>query len=116
VEPIPESREVLDEMVGEGKPQLAATLLRMGRDARRIVPELIGLSLGVLDDELTFTLEATDQEIAAIDAVQYLDGGQSPAGWWALRWSSVPYSPRSMAACSPVSLVVLSSAMDSSER
>jgi hypothetical protein len=41
---------------------------------------------------------------------------QSPAGWWALRWSSVPYSPLSMAACSPVSTAVLSSAMDSSER
>ncbi len=24
--------------------------------------------------------------------------GQSPAGWWALRWFSVPYSPLSMAA------------------
>ena len=39
-----------------------------------------------------------------------------PAGWWALRLSSVPYSPLSMAAWSPVSMLVLSSAMDSSER
>ncbi len=28
----------------------------------------------------------------------HLYGGQSPAGWWALRGSSVPYSPLSMAA------------------
>ncbi len=41
---------------------------------------------------------------------------QSPAGWWALRWSSVPYSPLSMAAWCPVSTVVSSRAMDSSER
>ena len=44
------------------------------------------------------------------------DTGQRPAGWWALRWSSVPYSPLSMAALSPVFTVSLSSAMDSSER
>jgi hypothetical protein len=42
--------------------------------------------------------------------------GQSPAGWWALRGSSVPYSPLSMAAWSPVSTGLLRSAMDSSER
>jgi hypothetical protein len=41
---------------------------------------------------------------------------QSPVAWWALRWSSVPYSPLSMAACAPVSTASLSSAMDSSER
>jgi transcriptional regulator with GAF, ATPase, and Fis domain len=65
----------LDQLVGEGKTELATTLLRMGREAARIVPELVGLSLGVLEDGLTFTLEATDRDTAAIDAVRYLDGG-----------------------------------------
>src|SRR5215213_9073900 len=47
----------------------------MGRRAQRIVPECVGLSLALFEDGLTFTLAASDEEIAALDAVQYLDGG-----------------------------------------
>jgi hypothetical protein len=39
------------------------------------VPECVGLSPALFDDGLTFTLAASDEEIAALDAVQYLDGG-----------------------------------------
>jgi GAF domain-containing protein len=92
VEPIRETRDVLGDMVGEGQTELAAALVRMGRDASRIVPELVGLSLGVVDDELTFTLEATDREVAAIDAVQYLDGGPCVRGGHAPEGDSIEVS------------------------
>jgi hypothetical protein len=58
-----------------GGDDLSGELLDMGRKVRAIVPECIGLSLGVLHDGLTFTLVASDEEIASLDATQYLDGG-----------------------------------------
>jgi GAF domain-containing protein len=75
VEPVPETREVLDELIRQGDVEIGATLMAMGRKAKDIVPECVGLSLALLDDGLTFTLVATSAEIAALDAVQYLDGG-----------------------------------------
>jgi GAF domain-containing protein len=75
VEPIPETRQVLEELVAEGDVAVAAVLLRMGRHAVEIVPECVGLSLALLEEELSFTLVASHEEIAALDAVQYLDGG-----------------------------------------
>lgn len=80
MEPIDETRDVLNQLLSEGRTEIATTVLQMGRRARRIVPELVGLSLGVLDDGLTFTLAATDDEVAAMDAVQYIDGGPCVAG------------------------------------
>ena len=75
MEPVPETREVLDELVSQGDVEIGVTLLRMGRAAQQIVPQCVGLSLALLEDGLTFTLVATTTEIAALDAIQYLDGG-----------------------------------------
>ncbi len=75
MEPVPETREVLDELIRQGDVEIGATLMAMGRKAKDIVPECVGLSLALLDDGLTFTLLATSTDIAALDAVQYLDGG-----------------------------------------
>jgi GAF domain-containing protein len=75
VEPIPETRQVLDELVAEGDVAVAAVVLRMGRQAKEIVPDCVGLSLALLEEDLTFTLVASSEEIAALDAMQYLDGG-----------------------------------------
>src|SRR4051794_3018224 len=47
----------------------------MGRQAQDIVPECVGLSLALFEDGLTFTLAASAEDIAGLDAVQYLDGG-----------------------------------------
>jgi GAF domain-containing protein len=47
----------------------------MGGRAKSIVPDCIGLSLALLDHGLTLTLAATSEEVAALDAVQYVDGG-----------------------------------------
>jgi GAF domain-containing protein len=82
VEPIPETRKVLEQLVSEGDDNVAVVLLRMGRRAREIVPECVGLSLGLLEENLTFTLVATSDEVAGLDAVQYLDGGPCVQAAW----------------------------------
>lgn len=80
MEPIEETRTALDLLLGEGDPEVGVALLRMGRRARDIAPACVGLSLGLLDEDLTFTLVATSMELAALDAVQYLDGGPCVKG------------------------------------
>ena len=75
MEPIPETREVLKDLIKVGDDQVAKDLFRMGRLARDIVPECVGLSLALFRYGLTFTLAATGDQIAGLDAVQYLDGG-----------------------------------------
>jgi GAF domain-containing protein len=75
LEPLPETDEALDEYLEEDDHDLRALLMSMSREARRLVPSCVGLSLGLVHEDLTFTLVATASEIAAIDAAQYLDGG-----------------------------------------
>jgi GAF domain-containing protein len=75
LEPIPETAEALDEFLGYDDTELGDTLMEMGRVARTIAPDCVGLSLGLVRDDLTFTLIASGVEIAAIDAAQYLDDG-----------------------------------------
>src|SRR3954452_20438869 len=47
----------------------------MGSRVQNLVPEIVGLSLTLIDDGLTFTLVSSNEHIAGLDAVQYLDGG-----------------------------------------
>jgi hypothetical protein len=74
MEPIEGTRWALHALRIEGI-KLEADLRNMAREARRIVPACVGMSLADLKGGLTFTLVATDSEIAALDAIQYLDGG-----------------------------------------
>ena len=48
MEPIPETRETLEQLVAQGETMLPTTLLRMGRRATSIVPECVGLSLALI--------------------------------------------------------------------
>jgi len=80
VEPLPETRDTLEQLVAQGDTMLSVTLLRMGRRTTSIVPECVGLSLALLDDGLTFTLAATSEVVAGLDAVQYVDGGPCVQG------------------------------------
>jgi hypothetical protein len=75
VEPIPETREALEQLVAQGDTMLPTTLQRMGLRATSIVPECVGLSLALLEHDLTLTLAATSEVVAGLDAVQYVDGG-----------------------------------------
>jgi ANTAR domain len=76
VEPIPETLEALDEVqsyLDEGslEQQLRTTVSR----AEHVAPGLVGVSLAFREHGLTFTLIATDEEIATLDAVQYVTSG-----------------------------------------
>jgi len=75
VEPIPETVEAIQELSKYGDTEVAGQLLEMGRQVRGVVPHTVGLSLGLIEDGLTFTLVSSDETIAGLDAAQYLDGG-----------------------------------------
>ena len=47
----------------------------MAAGVREIVPDCVGLSLAYREHDVTFTLVATDEITAALDALQYLDDG-----------------------------------------
>jgi GAF domain-containing protein len=76
VKPIRETVEAINELdAGAADENLLAELEAMGARVREIVPECVGISLAYLDHGVTFTLVATDEEIATLDGVQYLSGG-----------------------------------------
>jgi GAF domain-containing protein len=75
LELVPESREALAEIIQWEDPELDEELLAMGRLARALVPDLVGMSLSIVSDGVTFTLVAPNSGVAALDAAQYLDGG-----------------------------------------
>jgi GAF domain-containing protein len=75
VELLPETREALAELVSLEGPEVGDLLLDLGRETSAIVPDLVGLSLGLSREGVTFTLVASSVGAAAIDAAQYVDGG-----------------------------------------
>lgn len=75
MEPIPPTSEALRQLGSRGDTHVAVALLEISRRAERIVPDCVGLSLALLDHGLTLTMVATSDDIAALDAVQYVDGG-----------------------------------------
>ena len=74
-EPVPETAEALQRLVGQGDVDLVVELFALAERVQEIVPECVGLSLGVIEDGIILTLVATSEEFAALDAVQYLDDG-----------------------------------------
>lgn len=81
MEPIPESQRAVD-MFGPfmGGDDILEYLMRSADMVRVFVPSCIGLSLAVLDHGVSFTLVATSAEVAALDGVQYVDGGPCVQG------------------------------------
>ncbi len=76
MEPIPETLEAigeLDALVDDSS--LLEQLIRTAALARAVAPDLVGVSVAVQEHGVTFTLVATDEESAALDAVQYLNSG-----------------------------------------
>jgi GAF domain-containing protein len=73
---IPETLEALDELEPfDDDAELRESLERSADLAQRLVPDLAGISVASGEYGLTFTLVATDEEIAALDGVQYLTSG-----------------------------------------
>ena len=70
MEPIPETRVVFNELARFGDTDTADLILGMGQRAQEIVPQCVGLTLALVAEGIVFTLVATDEELAAIDALQ----------------------------------------------
>lgn len=87
-EPVPESREAADELDpgidDELEEQLGGdwldALVRLAGRARDIAPDLVGVSVARMEEGLTFTVVASDRDIALLDAVQYVAGGPCVEG------------------------------------
>jgi GAF domain-containing protein len=75
VEPLPETSAALAELVSFDEPDVDELLRELGERTHAIVPEIVGLSLALLSEGLTFTLVASSSAAAVLDAAQYLDGG-----------------------------------------
>lgn len=75
MEPIPETRRVLDQLAEYGELDVAEQFTVLADQVSAIAPACVGVSLSLVDRGLAFTWTATNQEAAALDAVQYLDGG-----------------------------------------
>jgi GAF domain-containing protein len=73
--PIPETIRAIDELDPTGEIDLVVELGFLADRAQEIVPDLVGVSIARLDHGLTFTVVATDTEIAVLDGIQYLAGG-----------------------------------------
>ena len=77
MEPISETRQAVEEF-GSLWPDDGDLLWALQRSAERVrdlVPDCVGFSLASTERGVTFTLMATDDEIAVLDALQYLGGG-----------------------------------------
>jgi GAF domain-containing protein len=74
VEPVPETTEAL-ERLALTETDLRQRLDDMAHTVGDLVPECVGMSVGMVEEGLTFTLVATDDSVASLDALQYVDGG-----------------------------------------
>lgn len=76
MEPIPETLEAINELdPSVDDVDLLDQLTSRADAARAIAPACVGISVASLDMGVTFTLVATSEEIAALDAMQYLTDG-----------------------------------------
>jgi GAF domain-containing protein len=75
VEPIPETLEVMRSFHRIVGADLESTLRELADLVVQLVPSCVGLSLSVPHADVTLTMVATTQRVAALDAVQYLHGG-----------------------------------------
>lgn len=76
MEPIPETLAAINELgPAVDDAALLEQLTAAAARARTIAPDCVGVSVAAFDLGVTFTLVATSDEIAVLDAVQYLAGG-----------------------------------------
>lgn len=75
MEPIPETDAALVELERYGDTDLRTDLEHLTASAEEQAPGLVGVSLALLTEGLVLTYVASDRRTAALDAVQYVDGG-----------------------------------------
>lgn len=75
MEPIPETVKAIEELGPfTHEVDLLDDLKRMGAEVTELVPDCVGLSLASAEHGVTFTLIASDRQIAFLDAIQDLCG------------------------------------------
>ncbi len=76
MQPLPEVRAAADALAAlTGDLDVLRGLEILSEAAVALIPSVIGVSLTIVVDDEPFTVTATDEATAAVDAVQYLDGG-----------------------------------------
>lgn len=82
LEPIPETTAAVEDFgpFADGEGDLVDELKASAARVRELVPQCVGLSVGLQEHGVTFTLVSSDQLTAALDAVQYVAGGPCVAG------------------------------------
>lgn len=75
MEPIPETDAALVELERYGDTDLRKDLERLTSSAEEQVPGLVGVSLALVSEGLVLTYVASDDRVAALDGLQYVDGG-----------------------------------------
>ena len=75
LEPLPETNRALADLAGFVDRPFGDELLGRAEQVEEVVPNLVGLSVAMVREGLTFTLAATQEHIALLDAVQYAFGG-----------------------------------------
>ena len=78
MQPLPETTTALAALARVSNPDGAAlveTFNRVAADTTVIAPQCVGLTLSLLREGVSFTWVASDLGAAALDAIQYLDGG-----------------------------------------
>lgn len=80
LEPLPETVEAVGELGPGPDDDLLPELGRLISRATEVVPSLAGVSLARSHDGVTFTLVSSSERAAALDAVQYVDGGPCVEG------------------------------------
>jgi len=75
LEPLPETHEALLELGQWSDHDLTAELTHQGDLVEDLVPNLVGMSLSLVRDGLTFTIAATPEHLGLLDAIQYAFGG-----------------------------------------
>jgi GAF domain-containing protein len=75
MEPIPETRLALERLGRYGDSALQDDLTEIAAMVVAVVPGIVGFSLGLVRQGVTFTYVATSETVASLDAVQFIDGG-----------------------------------------
>jgi len=75
MEPIPETDAALVELERYGDVELRRDLERLTSSAEEQVDGLVGVSLALINEGLVLTYVASDDRVAALDGLQYVDGG-----------------------------------------
>jgi GAF domain-containing protein len=80
MEPIPETVKAIEELGPfTNETDLLDDLKRMGGQVTELVPDCVGMSLASAQHGVTFTLIASDRQLAFLDAIQHLCGSMEMA-------------------------------------